>query len=141
MRKILVIIFFILFLSITTVYSNDFYSYLKSDDSYRVYTITIEGLNTKNIYNYLNDVKILRIYPRINPIYKDKIGNVFYQFRGVDDIEIFTKEFLKLIKKNSFDDYNYSYICGVDIEKLDVIIKGSELYDLINKYNVKIVDN
>ena len=141
MRKILVIIFFILFLSITTVYSNDFYSYLKSDDSYRVYTITIEGLNTKNIYNYLNEVKILRIYPRINPIYKDKIGNVFYQFRGVDDIEIFTKEFLKLIKKNSFDDYNYSYICGVDIEKLDVIIKGSELYDLINKYNVKIVDN
>ena len=141
MRKILVIIFFILFLSITTVYSNDFYSYLKSDDSYRVYTITIEGLNTKNIYNYLNEVKILRIYPRINPIYKDKIGNVFYQFRGVDDIEIFTKEFLKLIKKNSFDDYNYSYICGDDIEKLDVIIKGSELYDLINKYNVKIVDN
>lgn len=140
MKKLLLIIIFLFTLS-NTVKSGE-YDYLRLDESYNLYTITIDNLNTKNIFNYLENIKIVRIYPKVNPIYKNSIGNISYKVRGiglVNDIKLFSTNYLSLIKKNSYDDYNYLYINGIDIEKLEIYIKSSDLYTFLTNNNAHLL--
>ena len=106
-----------------------------SNDSYNLHTLTFENLSTNNFLDYFSNIDVIRIYPYINPIYKNNIGDIFYEVRGYDlsdEINKFEKSYLNLIKKNSYLDYNYLYTNGINISKMDVYISNKDLYNIIN---------
>lgn len=106
-----------------------------SNDFYNLHTLTFENLSTNNISLYFSNINIVKIYPYVNPIYSDKIGELFYEVRGYnlsDEINNFKEKYLNLIKKNSYLDYNYLYTNGINISKMDVYISDKDLYDIIN---------
>lgn len=137
MKKIFLVIIIIFLISITNVKSN-FYDYLISDDSYGLYSLYVEGLNTNNFLSYFSDINVIRIYPYINPIYRDRIGEVSYEFDSFNisyEIEIFKNKYLSLIKKNSYLDYNYLYL-NINIDRVDVYMSGSDLYNFLSNSNL-----
>jgi len=136
MRKLLIIIFFCFVFSVN-IKSKSNYKYLENDDSYNIYSVSIENLNTKNFHTFFSGVDVVRIYPSVNPIYKNKIGEVSYRFRSSNidkEINVFRQNYLEFIKKNSYKDYNYLYVNGIDISKVDIYISGSKLYKLLTLY-------
>ena len=129
--RTLFLIIILSFICIFNIDSKDDYSYLKNDLSYSLYSVSIKNLNTKNMLNYFNNINVVRIYPKVNPIYMDRIGNVSYKLRSSNlssEINYFRNSYLSFIKKNSYLDYNYLYINGVGIDKVDVYMSGSDLY-------------
>lgn len=101
MKKIFLVIIIIFLISVTNVSSNS-YDYLISDDSYGLYSLYVDGLNTNNFFSFFSDINVIRIYPYINPIYKDRIGNVSYKIDSFNlyyEINTFKNKYLSLIKK------------------------------------------
>lgn len=97
-KKIVIFLFLIVFLCIKNVRP---FNYM-SNDSYNLHTLTFENLSTNNISLYFSNINIIKIYPYVNPIYSDKIGELFYEVRGYnlsDEINNFKEKYLNLIKK------------------------------------------
>ena len=129
-----IFLFFLLFLCFISSKTAD-YSYLINDDSYKVYTLSIDNLNTKNFSDYFSDINIIGIYPSINPVYKKGIGDLYYKFSGANnsfEIDSFVEKYLSFVKKNSYSDYNYLYINGIGIDKIDIYTSGNDLYNFIS---------
>lgn len=138
MRNILLFVFFFLFFIFVSAFSDNRFLYLKDDYSYDVYSVKIEGLSTNNFLKIFDGIKVIRIYPFVNPVYKKFIGNVFYSFKKnsmSDDLDLFRSSYLSLIKKNNYSDYNYLYINGIEIDKVDIYINGHDLYNFLNLNN------
>ena len=82
MKKIIILVILIITLTILTnkeevivVNSN-----LDSNEMMTVLLI-IPGLTTNNFTNYFDDnIEVIGIYPKVNALYKDRIGNMYYQF-------------------------------------------------------------
>lgn len=135
MKKILLLIFLFFLLSVS-VNSSDNYGYFLSDDSYNLYSVSIDNLNTKNFLSYFDGINVIRLYPKVNPIYKNIMRDISYKFSGDNishEINSFNNYYLSLIKKNSYSDYNYLYINGIPIDKVSIYISESELYNFLNK--------
>ena len=129
MRKVFVLLFCYLFL-IFGVKSN-----VLRDDVYNMHTLYFYNLNTNNIMDFFSDVNIIRIYPSINPIYKNRVGNYFYEVRGLDlesEINNFKERYLNIIKTNSYLDYNYLFVNGINISRMDIYVSNRDFYNIIN---------
>ena len=102
--------------------------------------ILIYGLNTKNFENYFDDyVEIIGVYPKINLVYKNKIGNIFYTFNQnnmKDDLSSLTKYYKNILRKNNFisdlvlSDYN-----GINIEKVRAFLTYQKLNEILRECN------
>lgn len=100
--------------------------------------LSIPNLNTRNINNYFNeDNNIIGIYPYVNPIYKNKMGNMFYNFKKkslTDNINAFTKYYKEILSRNNFNndlimiDYK-----GINIEKIKLYMRREEIETFMNK--------
>lgn len=118
-----------------SISSKDDYSYLLNDNSYNFYKIKIDGLNTNNIFDYVDRLDIISIYPSINPIYKSQLGDFVYHVGSknmYDEINRFKDSYLKLIKKNNYTDYNYLYVHGINIDMIDVYMSSNDLYNFLS---------
>ena len=134
MKKIYIVIIVVALVYVVNVKSRS-YDYLLDSDCYDLYTLSFENLNTKNILKYFSNINIIRIYPRVNSIYKERIGNISYEINSDNlhyEIDLFKEKYLSLIKKNSYLDYNYLYMNCIPIDRLDVYISGSDLNNLIS---------
>ena len=102
--------------------------------------IYIPGLNTNNFSNYFDgSIEIIGIYPKVNMLYKEKIGNMYYQFNKNNikqDITTFTKHYKSVLEKNKFNNdlilINYN---GISIESVKVYISGDNLENFMRKCN------
>lgn len=142
MKKIFLLLIICILLSTMTTKSYIIYHIPKNDNIYNIYTISIENLNTKNFTNYFQKTKINKIYPKINPIYKNMIGNISYKFKTNNinqELNTFKKSYLKLIKKNSYTDYNYIYVNGINIEKVEIQATEEEINKIINETKAKLI--
>lgn len=102
--------------------------------------ILIPGLNTKNFEDYFDDyVEIIGVYPKINLVYRNKIGNIFYTFNQnnvKDDLSSLTKYYKNILRKNNFisdlvlSDYN-----GINIEKVRVFLTYQKLNEILRECN------
>ena len=131
MKKFSILFFSFFLLLFKCVESNSFFD----NESYDMYTLVFENLSTNNIFNYFSNINIVKIYPFVNPIYEDKIGDLSDEFRGYklsDEINSFKDNYLNNIKKNSYLDYNYLYVNGINISKMDVYMSSKDLYDILN---------
>jgi len=126
MKKII----FLLFLFFLIIFVEGRVSF--DEEIYGFHTLEFSNLNTKNFNNYFSNIKVIRIYPYINPIYKNRV-NFFYDVHGDLGYEInnFRDEYLGIIKKNSYLDYNYLYINGINISRLDVYISNRDLNSIL----------
>ena len=99
-----------------------------------MYTLKFENLSTENFLDFFSDLRVINIYPYVNPIYRKSVGELSYHIDGnlVDGINDFKDKYLNIIKKNSYLDYNYLYINGINISKMDVYMSYKELYDILN---------
>ena len=102
--------------------------------------ILIPGLNTKNFDNYFDEyVQIIGVYPKINMIYKNKIGNVFYSFnknRKKDNLLSFEKYYKNILQKNNFSsDLILSSYNGINIEKVRVYLTYEKLKEILKQCN------
>lgn len=102
--------------------------------------INIPGLNTNNFSNYFDgNIEIIGIYPKVNMLYKEKIGNMYYQFNKNNikqDITSFTKYYKGVLEKNKFNNdlilINYN---GISIESVKAYINGDNLENFMRKCN------
>lgn len=102
--------------------------------------INIPGLTTNNFTNYFDgSIEIIGIYPKVNMLYKEKIGNMYYQFNKNNikqDITNFSKYYKGVLEKNKFNNdlilINYN---GINIEKVSVYISGDNLEKFMRKCN------
>lgn len=109
------------------------------NDTQIIYLI-IPNLNTKNINKYFSDDNnIIGIFPYVNPIYRSKLGDMFYNFKKKslsDNIKDFTKYYKEILGKNNFNndlimiDYK-----GINIEKIKLYMSGEELELFVKKCN------
>ena len=84
--------------------------------------INVPGLTTNNFSNYFDgSIEIIGIYPKVNMLYKEKIGNMYYQFNKNNikqDIISFTKYYKGVLEKNKFNIDKVSvYVSGDILEK------------------------
>lgn len=102
--------------------------------------LSIPGLNTNNFTSYFSDnIEIIGIYPKVNVLYKERLGNMFYQFNKnsiKQDIINFSKYYKSILEKNKFNNdlilINYN---GISIEKVSVYISGADLETFMKKCN------
>ncbi len=123
-------IFFSFFFLLLFIHSDEL-----DDDFYSIRSIYFYNLSTNNISDFFSDISILKIYPEINPIYKNLVNDFSYEIRGYNlqnEINNFKEEYLKMIKKNSYLDYNYLFLNGINISRLDVYISNRDLDNIIN---------
>ena len=102
--------------------------------------INIPGLNTNNFSNYFDgSIEIIGIYPKVNMLYKERIGNMYYQFNKNNikqDITSFIKYYRSVLEKNNFNNdlilINYN---GISIESVKVYINGDNLEKFMRDCN------
>ena len=102
--------------------------------------INIPGLNTNNFSNYFDgSIEIIGIYPKVNMLYKERIGNMYYQFNKNNikqDITSFIKYYRSVLEKNNFNNdlilINYN---GISIEIVKVYISGDNLEKFMRDCN------
>ncbi len=102
--------------------------------------ILIPNLNTENFDSYFDDyVEVIGVYPKINLIYKNKVGNIFYTFNQNNiksDLLSFTKYYKNILKKNNFsNDLILSDYNGISIEKVRVFLTYEKLDEILKKCN------
>lgn len=144
MRKILVIIIFILLCTFSSTLiskSDKTITTFNEDNGYDIYLLDIskENINTFNLLDYFDNVKILEIYPYINPIYKKLINLSNYSFNTAlsnkKNISLFTRDYLKKIDDNYLKEELVKYqINGIKINKIKVYCKKND----IKYYNIKL---
>lgn len=109
-----------------------------NEDDMLMANIIVPGLNTKNFEKYFDDsIEIIGVYPKINLIYKNKIGNIFYTFKRnniKDDLLSLTKYYKSILRKNNFSsDLILSDYSGINIEKVRVFITYKKLNEILKE--------
>lgn len=118
----------------------------EQDNSYDVYLLDIskENINTNNIFNYFEDVKILEIIPYINPLYKKVINISSYSFNTIlsnkKNISLFINEYLNKLDEYHLKEEIINYrINGIKINKIKVYASNYSMNNIINNYNIRII--
>lgn len=138
MKKIVISIFlFLILLMLNTKEEAVFVNKEIINDEMVIVLLSVPGLNTNNFVNYFSgDIKIIGIYPYVNVLYKNKIGNMYYEFNNEsvkENINQFSKYYKDKLKKNNFNnDLNLINYTGINIDKVKVYVNGDILKKFIN---------
>ena len=112
-------------------------------DDYNVFYLDLSesSISTNNIDKFIpKSVDIISITPYINPIYKDKIGNLKYNFMSNLSVKKNINNFINYYKEtidsyNYIDDIEYSVKDGIKILELEVYARGIDIVNIIYKDN------
>lgn len=103
-------------------------------NSYEQILIQIDNLNTDNFKDYFSNMKVLLIYPYINPVYEDKISMV-YVYKSIDKFKEYYIDKLKSLGYYAeANKYLYTPI------KINGVVIYSNLEELKYKYSDKVID-
>ena len=115
---------------------------LENDYEYKFITINTPNLNTKNFYKYFDNTNnIMVIYPKINMLYKEKLGTIKFKCDRNCHIERLLNYYKDVLKNNNFmqDSINVDYY-GVYIDKIVFYINNEELNNILKKCNICYID-
>lgn len=135
MKKIILLLVFVLVFGFTFSKEETIPTInLLDNNSSSVYIVylTIPGLTTKNFSNYFNDTSdIIGLYPYVNPLYRAKLGNLFYRFKIgslESNINNFTKYYKqKLVDHNFNNDLIKIEYTGINIDKVKIYLTSDEV--------------
>lgn len=103
-------------------------------NSYDQILTQIDNLNTDNFKDYFSNMKVLLIYPYINPVYEDKISMV-YVYKSIDKLkEYYIDKLKKLGYYAEANKYLYTPI------KINGVVIYSNLEELKYKYSDKVIN-
>ena len=150
MRKviifIIIVVISIFFSLIITKGEETEMVFSENSNYYDIYILDIskENINTNNIIDYFDDIKILEIYPYINPIYKKLININSFSFNTIlsnkKNISLFSNEYLNKLEDNNLKEEIIKYrINGIKINKIKVYASNNSMNNILNNYNIKIV--
>lgn len=148
MRKILLLIILIIIFTFFSIFlfkrSNVETVFYENVNDYNIYILDISNLNinTNNIVNYFDDIRILEISPYINPIYKKVIKLNNYSFNtflsNKKNISNFTSKYLNKLKDNALKEELIKYsLNGVKIVKVKIYTSNDIVNELISNYHFK----
>ncbi len=102
-------------------------------NNYEQIFVEIDNLNTDNFKDNFSNMKVLLIYPYINPVYQDKISMI-YVYKSIDE---FKQYYINKLKKLGYyteaNKYLYSPI------KINGVVIYSNLEELKSKYSNKVI--
>ena len=105
--------------------------------------LTETDINTLNLNKkIISNIDIISITPYVNPIYKDLVGDMKYNFSNNMSLKRNVNKFTKIYKdtiknKGYIDDLNYINNNGIKILEMEVYAKGSDIVNLIYESNIK----
>lgn len=103
-------------------------------NSYDQILTQIDNLNTDNFKDYFSNMKVLLIYPYINPVYEDKISMV-YVYKSIDKLKEYYIDKLKNLGYYAeANKYLYTPI------KINGVVIYSNLEELKYKYSDKVIN-
>ena len=115
------------------------------DNNYDIFTLNIgnENINTNNLSDYFNDIKILEIYPSIFPIYKKNISFNSYSFNTLlsnkKNISNFITEYYNELRNNGLNNEIVKInINGIKIVKIKLYASIKDINQLVSNYKFKI---
>jgi len=109
-------------------------SFNETDTSnYEQMLIKIDNLDTDNFKDYFSNMKVLLIYPYVNPVYEDKISMV-YVYKNIDKFkEYYINKLENLGYYAEANKYSYEPI------KIKGVVIYSNLEELQYKYSDKVI--
>ena len=152
-RKIIVLLSllsFIVFCSISLIFDNESTKtvFNKLDEYYYdVYIVDVSGenVNTKNIFDYFENITILKIYPNNNPIYSRFINIDEYKFDNIlskkKNISNFVNMYNSKLSENALiKEIETFNISGIKIDKLKIycsVEQVESIKELLPKVNIE----
>ncbi len=147
-RKIIILLFLFLLMNILLTFKSEkdipAFNYIDSrENDYDIYVLSFPNLNTFNIINYFNDfdIQILGIYPKINPLYENKVKNKlkYYSFEKGDlsnNVNRFTEYYLSILSNLGLNgEKEKIYLNGIKILKVKVYASNQELSRFMKRYS------
>lgn len=112
---------------------------LQEPDTYQMFYLKFEkGLDTNNIEELLKDQTILKMSPRINPIYRDKISTFYYHIgSGTMNYQIsqFINYYAQKLENNGFkSDALKARTSGVAIDVVMVYMSNQNMYQFLQTH-------
>lgn len=112
-----------------------------NETEYNIYEIFFSNnmVNTNNIEDYLDGIRLLTIYPYINPIYKDKMPSLkSYSFQDEVNISKFINYYVEELEKAGYKNEAIKYkTSGINIVKIKVYAKEETLIQ--NNFTYKLI--
>lgn len=103
------------------------------NEFYEFILLELDNVNTSNLDIILKDIKVLKVYPSINKIYKNNIKNV-YNYTNIND---FKDSYLNELEKNGYyKDYNYYLVNPIKIEKILVYSSENTIRNKFEKFSI-----
>ncbi len=120
--------------------SNDGIPVMSSNDDneYKIFDIYTNNLTTKNFDKYFSNTdNIVAVYPKVNALYKDKLGNIFFNCEKGFNIQDFISYYKKVLDKNNYktDMISIDYY-GLAIEKIKIYSNQEELLEILNNCSI-----
>lgn len=140
MKKLLIVLLVILL--VIPIYSKEktktVFNELELDNHIYEVTFGKGDMNTNKIIKYLNDIRILTIYPYVNQIYAKNFNNLeSYSFPNKVDIDKFSEYYISELDKNGFkQEAIWAKINGIAIQKIKVYTKEEKLKSLNWNYTL-----
>jgi len=144
MLKKIILIAGIIFITIILLISKEnailVYNEIEDNNNYQPIYLLFENntLNTNNFEQILNDFKVLKVYPYINPVYSDKLKyNYSFTYETHDyDLEKFKQNYIvKLRNIGLINEANQIQVNGIIIEKVLVLSTIDELTKKLKDFN------
>ena len=138
----IILIIFSLFFIIPEEKNIPTFNEIEDNNVYKLYEITFDDLTTKNFSDYFNEeLKILTIYPYINPIYKNSVPKLYsYTFTDnniTKNIKKFTEYYIDNIA-NYYNEKDNFLINGIKIDKVKVYTTYNTINENFDLSKVKI---
>lgn len=117
-------------------------------DEYNLFDLdlTLEDISTLDLKEIINnDMDVISISLRVNPLYKDVVGELKYKYQNVSlnkNISNINKYYVDSIRDKGFmENFDYISVTGIKIDGIEVFCKGSDIVELIYKYkNIRYKD-
>lgn len=134
MKKLIALLIILLMMFLYPKQKETIMTFLELDDSYHIYDITMDNLNTKNIMDYFNDDTILFIMPSINKIYMhEEIKYPFNTEKSITyNINNFKEYYLSLVD-NYYGEKEKYILNGIPIKKITIYMSSERLKELLNE--------
>jgi len=120
------------------------YNETTRDSKYHQIYLIFENniLNTNNFEDYFKDIKVLKVFPYINPVYAGKIkANYNYSFNHNNhnyDLERFKNNYINTLRNiGLIGEANEYQVKGVIIKKVLIYSDLESIKKIVNNENVK----
>lgn len=151
MRKYFLLILFFIFSFFSVILNTNEETIITvfddKSEEYNIYFLNTEkeNITTNNLTDYFEDIKILEIYPYINPIYKKHMKKSYTFNTAVShkkNISNFIVEYSNQLSNYALNvDNVLVHLNGIKIDKIKVYTSNTKIDFLMQNYKIQLIKN